>query len=86
MHDKRAMADNQSACFTSRLFNWHRQHDDGLWLDDGITDDFDVIRQLQKHPWIIDQFNDGGRNSPIDEKERSGLDRETVLDWIHQIN
>jgi hypothetical protein len=37
----------ESDTYTSRLFNWHRSYDDGLWLDDRTTHDIEVIRKLQ---------------------------------------
>ncbi|KAB8277950.1 hypothetical protein BDV30DRAFT_223285 [Aspergillus minisclerotigenes] len=57
-------AEQQSLNATSRLFNWHRHYDDGLWLDDGKSD-IGLIRRLQQHPWIVDPFDiDNEPNSP----------------------
>lgn len=54
---------------TSRLFNWHRSYDDGIWLDDG-TRDVDQIRQLQGHPWIIDPFHETDEAEAAETKPR----------------
>ncbi|KAI9037334.1 uncharacterized protein KD926_000621 [Aspergillus affinis] len=52
---KRDLADEQSGEATSRLFNWHRGYDNGLWLDEG-DGDVELIRKLQTHAWIIDPY------------------------------
>lgn len=76
------IADEQSWTSTSRLFNWHRYNEDGLWLHDGTTEDSEVVRRLQQHPWIVDPFNDAGHSDPLDEEKHSILDRQSVLEWI----
>ncbi|RAH48639.1 uncharacterized protein BO95DRAFT_471552 [Aspergillus brunneoviolaceus CBS 621.78] len=48
-HPERYTADEQSGFATSRLFNWHRGYDDGIWLDDGKAN-IESVRQLQMHP------------------------------------
>ncbi|KAK2865052.1 hypothetical protein FQN49_003954 [Arthroderma sp. PD_2] len=77
---ERDMADERSWSATSRLFNWHRNNEDGLWLDDGMRT-VDEIRQLQRHPWIIDPFDDGGRSERLDKGERPRLPVENILEW-----
>lgn len=79
-HERQKIADQQSRSATSRLFNWHRGYDDGIWLDDG-TQDIEAIRKLQRHPWIIDPWDDGGNHSPSSEKKPSMLDQESILEW-----
>jgi hypothetical protein len=78
------VAAEQSWSATSRLFNWHRHNEDGLWLDDG-TGDVEAIRQLQRHPWIIDPFDDGGESEPLDETTPPNLDRDSILQWSAQV-
>lgn len=78
------MADDQSWNATSRLFNWHRDSDDGIWLDDG-TGDVEAIRQLQTHPWIVDPFRDD-LNEPLPrDKKHDGLREETILEWTADV-
>ncbi|KAL4789491.1 hypothetical protein BDV19DRAFT_383097 [Aspergillus venezuelensis] len=48
---KKKSAQRQSHYATSLLSNWHRIHEDGLWLDDG-RGDVEYIRKLHSHPWI----------------------------------
>lgn len=82
---ERKVADEQSWNATSRLFNWHRQHDDGLWLHDGITTDVEVIRRLQQHPWIVDPFGTSGQSDlPVDCTLAEG-DRERILEWTAEV-
>ncbi|PGH05001.1 hypothetical protein AJ80_08428 [Polytolypa hystricis UAMH7299] len=67
---------------TSRLFNWHRHNDGGLWLDDR-TRDIEGIRQLQRHAWIIDPFDDGGRYDSVKKDEdKPDIDLESISQWI----
>lgn len=79
------VGEQQSLNATSRLFNWHRHYDDGLWLDDG-TGDIALIRRLQRHPWIIDPFDiDNEPESPDDYtciRSHTG----GVLDWLARVN
>ena len=79
------IADEQSWSATSRLFNWHRYNEDGLWLDDGTTGNVEVIRKLQQHPWIVDPFDDGGQSDPLNEKRHSKLDRKSILEWTAKV-
>ncbi|KAI9933960.1 hypothetical protein MW887_005032 [Aspergillus wentii] len=76
------LAEEQSWIATSRLFNWHRYYDDGLWLDDG-THNIEHIRHLLQHPWIVDPFDDD-ESIPLDKVERPNP-RESILEWIAQV-
>ncbi|KAB8259396.1 hypothetical protein BDV32DRAFT_159308 [Aspergillus pseudonomiae] len=73
------IADEQSGSATSRLFNWHRSYDDGIWLDDG-QGDIEIIRRLQMHAWIIDPF-DNGDDDPVEEPKHRELSVERILRW-----
>ncbi|PLN84980.1 hypothetical protein BDW42DRAFT_198856 [Aspergillus taichungensis] len=77
-------ADEQSGMATSRLFNWHRSYDDGIWLDDG-TRDIDQIRQLQNHAWIVDQFQESERDEAIKETGFRELNVEGILWWNNNV-
>ena len=44
-----------------------------------------MIRELHKHPWIVDPFEDGGKNDPLEEGNRSMIDEESVLKWIAEV-
>lgn len=85
---ERALADSQSRDTTSRLFNWHRAYDGGLWLDEG-TENIEAIRRVQLHPWIVDLFNKDNRrvkdNSPVKESQQPEVDRETILEWNAEV-
>ncbi|PYH69291.1 uncharacterized protein BO88DRAFT_443893 [Aspergillus vadensis CBS 113365] len=76
-------ADEQSWVATSRLFNWHRSYDDGLWLDDG-TGDIETIRQFQQHQWIIDPFLESELDDPIEEPKDREPGVESILWWIDE--
>ncbi|PYI21877.1 hypothetical protein BO99DRAFT_327433 [Aspergillus violaceofuscus CBS 115571] len=78
-YHERRLDDEQSGIATSRLFNWHRGYDDGIWLDDGQVD-IKNVRRLQMHPWIIDQFDDRG-DEPVDEPTHRGVSVERILRW-----
>lgn len=81
----RQAAEEQSWIATSRLFNWHRGNDDGLWLDDG-THDIGFVRHLQLHPWIVDPFdNDDDRCVPSGEVKLLGPHNEKILEWNAQV-
>ncbi|EAS28594.1 uncharacterized protein CIMG_09798 [Coccidioides immitis RS] len=82
--DAKRDADEQSWGATSRLFNWHRFNEDGLWLQDG-TMDAEQIRQLQQHPWIVDPFDDGGRFSKVAEAKPPEVCRESILEWVAKV-
>ncbi|KAJ5734934.1 uncharacterized protein N7483_000059 [Penicillium malachiteum] len=75
-------ADDQSFDATSRLFNWHRYRDHGLWLEDRNVS-IDDVRRIQLHPWIEDIFSDG--DDPIKENPRPEIDLEAILKWCHEI-
>lgn len=68
---------------TSRLFNWHRSYDDGIWLDDG-TRGKDQIRQLQSHPWIVDPFHETDGDEAVETKSRE-VSVESILRWNRDV-
>ncbi|GFN21155.1 uncharacterized protein AtWU_10964 [Aspergillus tubingensis] len=76
-------ADEQSAIATSRLFNWHRSYDDGIWLDDG-TGDIETIRRIQQHQWIIDPFSASELDDLVEEPKDRELSFESILRWIDE--
>ncbi|PYI00192.1 hypothetical protein BO71DRAFT_341601 [Aspergillus ellipticus CBS 707.79] len=82
----RQVAEEQSWNATSRLFNWHRHYDDGLWLDDG-TCDIQFIRHLQQHPWIVDPFDDDDDDEcdPSGEGEHPRSRNKRVSEWNAQV-
>ncbi|RAH72565.1 uncharacterized protein BO66DRAFT_26040 [Aspergillus aculeatinus CBS 121060] len=82
-HPERYTADEQSGFATSRLFNWHRGYDDGIWLDDGKAN-IESVRRLQMHPWIIDQFDDRG-DEPVEEPRHRGVSVERILRWNQEV-
>ncbi|OJJ96597.1 hypothetical protein ASPACDRAFT_54470 [Aspergillus aculeatus ATCC 16872] len=82
-YSERRLADEQSAVATSRLFNWHRGYDDGIWLDDGKAN-IEGVRRLQMHPWIIDQFDDQG-DEPVEEPIHRGVSVERILRWKDEV-
>jgi hypothetical protein len=66
----------------TRLFNCHRHLDNGLWLDDGTSAaDIETIGRLETHPWIVDQLNDGGQYSPVEDEKRAHVNVEDTLRW-----
>ncbi|KAE8350625.1 hypothetical protein BDV28DRAFT_162842 [Aspergillus coremiiformis] len=82
-YPERHIADEQSGVATSRLFNWHRSYDDGIWLDDG-QGDIEFVRRLQRHPWIIDQF-DSQEDEPVEEPRHHDLCVERILRWNDEV-
>lgn len=77
------IANEQSGYATSRLFNWHRSYDDGIWLDDGQRD-IESVRQVQKHPWVIDPF-DSPDDEPVEEPKHHELCVERILQWNSEV-
>jgi hypothetical protein len=77
-------ADEQSGMATSRLFNWHRSYDDGIWLDDGSRD-INQIRQLQHHAWIVDPFRETEHDEVITETESREPNVEGILLWNNDV-
>ncbi|KAJ5457691.1 hypothetical protein N7475_009079, partial [Penicillium sp. IBT 31633x] len=82
-HPERYIAEEQSGVATSRLFNWHRGYDDGIWLDDG-QGDIEFVRRLQMHSWIIDPF-DSQEDEPIKEPKHRELYAERILRWNDEV-
>ena len=39
------------------LFNWHRNNEGGLWLDEGFQT-IDIVRRNNSHPWIKDDSDE----------------------------
>ncbi|PWY72383.1 hypothetical protein BO70DRAFT_342415 [Aspergillus heteromorphus CBS 117.55] len=78
------MDDEQSWDATSRLFNWHRNHDDGIWLDDG-GGDIEIIRRIQLHPWVVDPFDDNGQDEPVEADNHRELDRDSIIQWRSKV-
>ena len=63
---------------TSYIFDWHRQHNGGLWLDGGHGSE--AARKTQGHPWIDTPLFDGSESEGEDEDESTkGL---PDLDWV----
>ncbi|KAL9593623.1 MAG: hypothetical protein Q9219_007466 [cf. Caloplaca sp. 3 TL-2023] len=44
-------ANEVSSYATYNLFNWQRNNEGGLWLDEGF-EDADTVRRYNKHPWV----------------------------------
>ncbi|KAE8410183.1 hypothetical protein BDV36DRAFT_302996 [Aspergillus pseudocaelatus] len=82
-YPERDIADEQSGVATSRLFNWHRSYDDGIWLDDG-QGDIEFVRRLQVHPWIIDQF-DSQEDEPVEKPKHRDLCVDRILRWNSEV-
>lgn len=82
-HAEKIDADEQSAIATSRLFNWHRSYDDGIWLDDG-TGDIETIRRIQQHQWMIDPFSASELDDLVEEPKDHELSFESILRWIDE--
>jgi hypothetical protein len=81
------IADEQSWSATFRLFNWYRTYDNGIWLDDGTgRQGIETIRRLQRHPWIVDPFDDGGKHDPLEERKYCEVPRERILEWNSEVN
>ncbi|KAJ5943168.1 hypothetical protein N7516_003336 [Penicillium verrucosum] len=80
---ERDLADEQSGVATSRLFNWHRSYDDGIWLDEG-SEDVELVRELQKHPWIVDPF-DSLENEPVEETKHRKVCFEAISRWNSEV-
>ncbi|PWY87336.1 hypothetical protein BO94DRAFT_465922 [Aspergillus sclerotioniger CBS 115572] len=82
---ERETADGQSWSATSRLFNWHRDYDDGIWLDDG-TKSIEAVRQMQVHLWIVNPFDDNGQHDPVEEEDKDHqVHTESILDWYAEV-
>ncbi|PYH43335.1 uncharacterized protein BP01DRAFT_323383 [Aspergillus saccharolyticus JOP 1030-1] len=77
-HRERILVEWQSYRATSCLFDWHRFHEGGIWLDDGIND-IDSVRLMQVHPWIKGWVEDGSDTEDTEPKE---LDYESILRWV----
>lgn len=77
---ERESADEQSWSATSRLYNWHRDLDDGLWLYDGNAK-LEDVRRLQQYPWIVDPFHDAGHDDAPDEEKQPCSDSAGILKW-----
>ncbi|OOF98138.1 hypothetical protein ASPCADRAFT_205406 [Aspergillus carbonarius ITEM 5010] len=83
-HEREA-ADGQSWSATSRLFNWHRDYDDGIWLDDG-TKSIEAVRRMQMHPWIMNPFDDNGQHDPVEDEDKDHqVHMESILDWYAEV-
>ncbi|PGH19085.1 hypothetical protein AJ79_00119 [Helicocarpus griseus UAMH5409] len=82
--DEQNVADSQSRSATSRFFNWHQYNEDGLWLDDGTRTSED-IRQLQRHPWIVDPFDDGDNSESVNETQCLELNMDGILQWRNNV-
>ncbi|KAJ5115682.1 hypothetical protein N7456_000030 [Penicillium angulare] len=78
-------ADEQSWIATSRLYNWHRLFDDGIWLDGGTTS-VEEVRLIQQHPWIRDPFQFSDQDDPPTEAKEKSLDRQDILKWLLECN
>ncbi|PYI06444.1 hypothetical protein BO78DRAFT_315352 [Aspergillus sclerotiicarbonarius CBS 121057] len=82
---EREAADEQSWSATSRLFNWHRDYDDGIWLDDG-TKSIEAVRRMQVHPWIVNPFEDNGQHDPVEQEDKDPQDHtESILNWYTEV-
>lgn len=82
---EREDADEQSRRATSKLFNWHRASDGGLWLDDDGNTGTDDIRRLQQPLWIIDQFRDLGGSALMKKIIRHSPDLMRISEWIDEV-
>lgn len=65
------------------MFNWHRSDDDGIWLDEG-KGDAELVRRLQRHPWIIDPF-DSVDGEPVEEPKHRQLCVDDILRWNSEV-
>lgn len=79
----RQTADGESFEATMNLFTWHKNNEEGLWLDDGMEDDIEMVRKLQFHPWIHYSWPDVEDDDSEGEKsDKDGPDEDTIQDWV----
>lgn len=45
----------------------------------------ETIQQLQRHPWIVDPFNDGGKHGPFEKREHREGPRHRILEWNSRV-
>ena len=65
------------------LFTWHKNNEEGLWLDDGMHD-IDAVRKLQSHPWITVDWSDD-EESESEKSEKGTADKNKIQDWIEGV-
>ena len=93
--------DEISCGATRRMFNWHREYDGGISLDDGTMSP-ETVRCLQAHPWISgpltdsdksirvgeenDHWNGNNQRIPIKEERKGGVSAsEYILEWHKEV-
>ncbi len=72
MSEAQMKADSVSSDATFNLFNWYRNNEGGIWLDEGF-EDAESVRRNNSHPWIKD-------DSDQDHIVESG-DSESITNW-----
>lgn len=85
--DTQHKADNKSNNATSNLFFWHKNNEEGLWLDDGTQSDIEVLRKLVSHPWIDISFGDHeqGEDEAHSDSEKRAPNEESMKVWLDGI-
>lgn len=76
---------------TALIFEWRREDDNGLWLDDGKIGGPEAIRALQAHPWIRAKFagDDSDDSEEFQEdksSEKSSLDSTKIIEWLNHVD
>ncbi|MCJ1477238.1 hypothetical protein MMC13_005909 [Lambiella insularis] len=59
--------------------SWHRQHNDGLWLDEGNGSE--AARKIQTHPWIDTPLFDESESEDEERSTNSVPDFDQVVSW-----
>lgn len=75
----------RSADATFNLFNWHRNNEGGLWLEEE-GDNIAKTRLRQSHPWIEDESDE--ESEPEDDRSISCTDKRMVRvhSWLAEIS
>lgn len=75
----------RSADATFNLFNWHRNNEEGLWLEEA-GDNIVKTRLRQSHPWIEDESDE--ECAPEEDESVSCTEERLVRvrDWIAEMN
>lgn len=75
-------ADKISSTATRNLFYWHKNNEEGLWLDDGTQDNIEVLRKLQSHPWISCDLSEDEEVEDVGNPPKRASNVESIKDWL----
>ncbi|KAK5221592.1 hypothetical protein LTR96_011188 [Exophiala xenobiotica] len=70
---------------TRYLYAWYSRYEDGMWLDEGNGKSSEEIRNLNKHPWMQNLFEEESEGRNSHESPERTLGQPVIARWRDEV-